>query len=364
MPWRDRLKQERALLAELVLMLVLMLVVGLYFLERLDTGLEEQQRWHLQALAAYLAADSSEYLAADNRVSLGVIARQAAALKTVAAVAVRDTQGRILARAGARPSTPAPIQQPITGEDGGSPLGRLDLWPAPAAGVRQRIESGFVLVVLLLLALRVLAEVIRRQLRPVRADKAPSGSIEAPGAPSSGAQARLWIRLHEPQRLRTHYTASLLERVLAEHRRLLDAVARYYGARVTGSLDRDVSMVCTASAASEALFRALCAGEVFLRAVRESDRPGAGRPALAFEVWATSRDVDESEPASGAAPDTIRVPGEELDELELTACVELDPQRRATTGGGESPYWQTVMRLAPRYERLIRAQARTIIDAG
>lgn len=367
MQWRSWLKHERALLARLALMLALMLVVGVYFLERLDTGLEKQQRAHLQALAAYLAADSSEYLAADNRVSLGVIARQAADLDTVAAVAVRDTQGRTLARAGTRTSGSAPIQQPVTA-DTGSALGRVDLWPAAQNALRQRVETGFVLVVLLLLMLRVVAEVIRRHLRLANGfETAPESGEPEPQAALPRGRARLWIRPHDGRRLwNRRYAAAVVERALAEHGQLLERVAGYYGARVIGSLDATACLEFRAGQDAEAAFQALCAAELFLCSVRGREEAADGGPTPAFRLLVSTRGADEIAPVleAGHAEDGLRIPADELDRLELADRVRLGGTvDEATTAGGEALELRWVTALAPRYERLIETQANKLRQA-
>lgn len=365
MDWRSWLKSERSLLTELALLLAVMLVVGVYFLERLETGLQADQRRHLQALAQYLAADSADYLAVDNRVSLGVIARQAARLDTVAAVEVRDTRGRALAHAGPQAAGPALIQQPITGE-AGSPVGRIQLWPAEPDGVQRRVESGFVLVVMLLLALRMLGEVIRRRLWPAgQAYGAASTIPDEVHAPLPRAEAHLWVRSPDAERLRERYTPSLVNRVLDEYQGVFNKVARYHGARRIADLNGPAHLTFTAESAAEATFQALCAAELLRRCVYGLGREhgsGRPRPALQLFVSATARDDVVGVLEAAGDPDGIYVPAEELAQGGLGDRVRVDEARRVTVPLGEqSLTLQGVDRLSPRYEQLITSQAGKLV---
>lgn len=338
-------------------MLALMLVVGVYFLERLDTRLQAQHRQHLQALAHYLAEDSAEYLSAGNRVSLGVIARQAAELDTVQTLVVSDMQGRELARSGPEPSGSAPVQQAV-GASGAAPVGRVSLWPAPEIAARQRVETGFVLVALLLLALRVLAEVIRRRLWPAARAESTDASPE-PAGPSSVPEEQAWLRIAVVNlaSLRQRYTTSALNGLLAEYQRLLDRVTEIYGGRVHAPLGERARVTFTGADAQEAAFQALCAAHVFLLAAQ---RPG--RTALEFRVLLTTvEDRDEWSLCKAAEAGLVHVPADELEPLALDARALYHPEQARRVDLDEAPVTlQPVEQLTQRYQRLVIAQAEKI----
>jgi len=363
MDWRSWSIRERALLRDLALVLAAMLVVGVYFLERLDTRLQAQQHQHLQALAGYLAGDSAEYLTAGNRVSLGVIARQAAELDTVATLVVRDMDGRELARSGPEQSDPAPVQQ--AADAGNGPVGRVEIWPATGTAGREGVEAGFVLVVLLLLVLRVLVEVIRRQLGYTR-DPAEAGpDPDAPGGsqPRSAAHANVMLCV-EPARLvslRERYTRSALKARLADYEQLLDRVVALYGGTRETSLDEGARVVFAAERPTEAAFQALCAGQVFLTASPRLATSGPGR-APAFRILLTGQAGVQTAVPEDAETGAMYVSVPELDELELEPCVVFTSAEclRVSTETGELRL-QPVSRLVPRYQHLITTQADKLV---
>lgn len=363
MDWRSWSRREKALLRDLALMLAVMLVVGVYFLERLDTRLQTQQRQHLQALAGYLAEDSAEYLSAGNHLSLGVIARQAAGLDTVATLVVRDMRGRELARSGPEQSRPAPVQQAAEGENG--PVGRVEVWPAADRPARGGVESGFVLVVLLLLALRILGEIIRRQLGA--GGRSPE-SVDEPDAmaqPESAGLPRARVGLYiEPDRLaslRERYTRSALKARLAEHERLLDRVVSLYGGVREMPLNEGGRVVFAAARPSEAAFQALCAARVFLQAAQRLETTGDKR-APAFRILLSAEDGARVCLPEHANTGVIYVPADELDELELDQCAlyRYEDRLDASPGTGDVSL-QPIARLVQRYQHLIATQADRLV---
>lgn len=359
MDWRSWSRREKALLRDLALMLAVMLVVGVYFLERLDMRLETQQRQHLQALTGYLAADSAEYLSAGNHVSLGVIARQAARLDTVATLVVRDMQGRELARSGPEQSGAAPVQQAAEGENG--PVGRLDLWPAALTPGRDGVEAGFVLVVLLSLALRVLAEVIRRQFSsagrtPVSLDDSDEAAEPAP-EPSTSTTVALHVEPDRLVSLRERYTRSALKARLAEPERVLDRVVTLYGGERATPLDEGARVVFSASRPGEAAFQALCAGQVFLLAAQRLASSGRER-AQAFRLLLRTAAAPELKFPPGAQTGVIYVAAGELDELELDQCALY--RSADCLYAGEVPL-QAITELSERYQHLVTTQADKLV---
>ncbi len=362
MDWRSWSRREKALLRDLALMLAVMLVVGVYCLERLDTRMQVQQRQHLQALAAYLAEDGAEYLSAGNHVSLGVIARKAVELDTVATLVVRDMQGRVLARSGPEQSGPAPVQQAAASGQG--PVGRVDVWPAADTAAREGVEAGFVLVVLLLLALRVLGEIMRRQLGAEGSGPEPSEESDEPDAsprPESAPSPRVRVGLRvEPDRLASlheRYTRSALKARLAEHESLLDRVVTLYGGVRETPLDEGARVLFSDERASEAAFQALCAAQVFLRAARRVGSADDKR-APAFRVLLSADNATRVGIPEHANTGVVYVPAQELDGLELDQCAlyrHEDCLDVNTETGVVS--LQPVAQLVQRYQHLVATQA-------
>src|SRR5690606_42082894 len=99
--WRQWIIGERPLLRELAVLLLASLLIGLYFLEHLDSRLAEARRDYLGALAVQVAEHAVEYTATNNLVSLNVIARRTGELAPVARVTLGDAGGRVLASRGA-----------------------------------------------------------------------------------------------------------------------------------------------------------------------------------------------------------------------------------------------------------------------
>lgn len=359
MDCRSWSRREKALLRDLALMLALMLVVGVYFLERLDTRLQAQQREHLQALAGYLATDSAEYLSAGNRVSLGVIARQATAMDTVATLVVRDMQDRVLARSGPEQSEPAPVQQPAGGE--ATPVGRVEIWPAADGAAREGVEAGFVLVVLLLLALRVLGEMIARQLSLGGHTSGPGN--ESVDEPAPRAHTELYIEPARLVSLRERYTRSALKARLAEHEHLLDRVVGLYGGERETPLDEGARVVFTAAHPPEVAFQALCAGEVFLLASQRLASSGPGR-APAFRILLSAEAGVRTALPEHAETGTVYVPADELDDLELGPWVlfRREDGLDVSTETGNVRL-QPISQLIQRYQHLITAQADKLVTA-
>jgi hypothetical protein len=354
MDWRSWSRREKALLRDLALMLAVMLVVGVYFLERLETRLEVQQRQHLQALTAYLAADSADYLSAGNHVSLGVIARQAAGLDTVATLVVRDVQGRVRARSGPEQSGAAPVQQAAKGENG--PVGRLDLWPAAATSGRDGVEAGFVLVVLLLLALRILAEVIRRQFSgaastPVRVED--PGNAGEPAPQPASAQVVLLVEPDRLEWLRERYTRSALNARLAGPERLLDQVVTLYEGERATSLDAGARVVFSGPRPAEAAFRALCAGLVFLLAVQGRASSGRERE-QGFRLLLSSGTASELEWPQETQTGVVYVPAREAHELALDQCALYRSEDGVYAG---EIRLEAIARLSEQYQHLVVSQA-------
>jgi len=160
--WRPWLQREKQLLLELALMLLVALVVGVYFLEHFSARLQAEQRVQLKALAQQTALRSAESLAGDDLIGLNVIARETRALEPVGGVQFLDV-AREPVTGKSDDSLPVKVEVPVALPDG-ELAGSVVLAAAHDTAPRQRLETGYVLVVLGLLALRAAAEVIRRRL--------------------------------------------------------------------------------------------------------------------------------------------------------------------------------------------------------
>ena len=203
--WRELVNKERRLLAELAVILLATLVVGVFFLENVDSTTASQRRQAAESMAEQLAHSAAEYVVTANLVSLNVVAAHAADLPVVARVEFRSAADGVLASAGDNTlsgAAPAAVERAIRLDDG-AVAGSVRLWPTvPERTLSARLENGFVLIVLCLLTLRVLAELLWRRLssRPAVTDSDEDEDMEADILPvltlSSGGQGAVaWLRL-------------------------------------------------------------------------------------------------------------------------------------------------------------------------
>lgn len=374
MNWRLLVRQERSLLADLVIILVTSLVVGAWFLERTDEFVFKVQRDNMESLAGLTAMNAREYLASDNRVSLNIIARQTASLPTVRRLVIQAASGRELASAGSAVPGRAPVTRALRREDG-APVASVHIWPQPPAG-RGRLETGFVLVVLLLLVLRVTGELVYRRLLPQPRASDERGSAGDDGmTPSQGresqppAEAAAWMRISivNFDRMQSRFTATLIDELLADYDRLLRRVASLYGARLEAGLGQRARLVFSGASASEAAFSAVCAGQLFLRAARRlsASRKAAGHTPLEFKLLVAG-DADRGRNWSlcvAGVPGRVHVPATQLVQLELDARLLYHSERALRVSAGEEGLLlQPVEQLAQRYQRLVTAQADKLLD--
>ena len=198
--WRPWLQREKQLLLELALMLLVALVVGVYFLEHFSARLQAEQRVQLKALAQQTALRSAESLAGDDLIGLNVIARETRALEPVGGVQFLDV-AREPVTGKSDDSLPVKVEVPVALPDG-ELAGSVVLAAAHDTAPRQRLETGYVLVVLGLLALRAAAEVIRRRLwRPAAGVPHLSGGRGPPRRRRRPRPPR--IRTRRPKRRRS-----------------------------------------------------------------------------------------------------------------------------------------------------------------
>ena len=379
--WRELVNKERKLLSELAMILVATLVVGVFFLENVDSTTASQRRQAAEAMAGQLAHSAAEYVVTANLVSLNVVATHAAGLPGVDRVEFRSAADGVLASAGeARRSDEraGAVERAIRLDDG-AVAGAVRLWPAkPARTLSARLENGFVLIVLCLLVLRVVAELLRRRLqsRPGPGASTEEDELEADILPvltiaSGGQGAVAWLRLSivNFDRMKERLTPTLLEEILVGYQRRLEQVAAIYGAQVTSPLGEQGSLRFTAETRPEASFQALCAGMLFRRLARElsDERKHRDRTPLEFKQLVTGISNHDTSWALCLAglPGRVHVPEQELMALELDTRLLFQPERCLVVSTGEHEVrLQPVEQLAQRYQRLVSEQARRLTDAA
>lgn len=364
--WRQWIIGERPLLRELAVLLLASLLIGLYFLEHLDSRLAEARRDYLGALAIQVAENAVEYTATNNLVSLNVIARRTGELGPVARVTLEDAGGRVLASSGA-PVEAVPVQQPMRLADGGI-VGVVKLWPAAETATRKKVEAGFVLLVLCLLGLRVLVLMLERRLRgePLwRLPPAASAPVEEQ-APEAAAPvpvtAVLRLALVNEAHLRGRYTDSLFASLLAPYEQALEQVTLLYGGALQTRLDEG-ALIGFQGKPADAAFNAVCAGMLFLKVSRQlaEQRKQAGQMALEFKLLVTG----DTDPVRSLAcceagvPGRLHVPENELLALSLDTRSLYRPEQALIVHctGGDDLRLQPLEQLAQRYQAQINDQA-------
>lgn len=379
--WLPRLRREKHLLTELLLMTLVALVVGLYFLEHFSSRLETWQQTHLKALAQQTALRSAESLASGDRIGLNVIARETRALDTVTGVRFRDPAGRIVTdnvNAHHAVSVAVPVALP-SGELAGSVV----LFAADSGAVRDPLESGYVLVVLGLLVLRVAAALIGRRLRrpgtgdggpailpATGGDAAPEGGASRSAGAGPGAATETTWTLHLSivnfEHFQQRYTAGALAALLADYRELLQQVVALHG----GVVEQDIGAHCRVCfrdvSLSRASFSALCAGLLFLRVARLQGprRKARSAPALEFKALVSDQFDDGESRALCVAgvPGRLQVPESDLTRAELDVKAFYQTERAVVVSAAERQVrLQPIEQLAHRYQTLLRTQAEQVM---
>lgn len=370
-----RLQREKRLFGELALMLLVALVVGVYFLEHFSARLAAEQRVQLQALARQTALRATESLAGDDLIGLNVIARETRDLTPVAGV-------RFL-NAGREPVTGTlpndayvTVEVPVALPDG-ELAGTVQLAARPDAVPRQRLETGYVLVVLGMLILRLAGELIYRRLFrvPPLALPAPTPSepdpvvdgLAMPMPEGDGPAVELRLSIVNFDHFQQRYTRAALDALLDDYHRLLDQVVALYGGRLLERLGDRARVRFTGEPLSQRAFSALCAGLLFLRVTRlqAPRRKAAQAPALEFKALVSGQ---FSEPESWAlclagVPGRLNVPENELTRAELDVKALYQIERALVVRAGDRQVrLQPVEQLAYRYQTLLRTQAEKVMD--
>jgi len=377
--WRPWLQREKQLLLELALMLLVALVVGVYFLEHFSARLQAEQRVQLQALAQQTALRSAESLAGDDLIGLNVIARETRALDPVGGVLFLDV-AREPVTGKSDDDLPVKVEVPVALPDG-ELAGSVVLAAAHDTAPRQRLETGYVLVVLGLLALRAAGEVIRRRLwrsapppAPAKEDGETSETPPADPADSGmpapdGVSVELRLSVVNFDHFQQRYTRSALEALLADYHHLLHEVVALYGGEVITAIGDRARIRFNGEPLSHTAFSALCAGLLFLRVARlQAPRRKAGQsPALEFKALVSGQ---FSEPDSWAlclagVPGRLNVPEAELTRAELDVKALYQTERAQLVQAGDRQIrLQPVEQLAHRYQTLLRTQAEKVMGGS
>ncbi len=374
---RPRLRREKRLLWELALMLLVALVVGVYFLEHFSTRLAAEQRVQLEALARQTGLRAAESLAGEDLIGLNVIARETRDLAPVAGARFLDTAREPVT--GALPDGAGLIVEVPVALPDGEMAGSLQLAARADPAPRQRLETGYVLVVLGILILRLAGEAIHRRLfRPEPPEPEPAPEPDdrpapplVPGQPveDTGPAVELRLSVVNFDHYQQRYTRAALDHLLDDYHRLLDEVVALYGGRVVTGLGERARVRFSEEPLSAAAFSALCAGLLFLRVVRlqAPRRKAAQSPALEFKALISEQfgEADSWALCLAGVPGRLHVPESELTRAELDVKALYQTDRALVVQAAEQQVrLQPVEQLAHRYQTLLRTQAETVMGAG
>ncbi|MDX1802699.1 MAG: hypothetical protein R3292_01375 [Alcanivorax sp.] len=380
MPFQEQwqwLREQRPLLRELILMLLVALVVGIYFLQNFSGRLADEQKMQLQALAAQTASRAAEALASHDSISANLIGRETLALKPVAGIRIADAAGNEVVSLGTVKG-PLTAQAPVAMPDG-ELAGSITLRGADRLAPRKLLEAGYVVAVLCMLLLRVAVALIARRLLPPppvveampapvpRAVHTPVSELPAEGQAPGPVTASLCLSIVNFDHFRQRYTREALAAALADYRGLLSKVARLYGGRVQEQVGDQARLTFHDPSASQAAFAALCAGLLYLRVVRlwAPLRKAHGAQPLEFKALVTASDNADDAWALCVAgvPGRLQVPEAELAQAELDVKALYQPEKAQVVCAGEQKVrLQPVEQLAHRYQNLLRTQAQTLVS--
>lgn len=373
--WRQLWQDEQPLVRELVLMLLMAVVVGLYFLKQADALIEQEQRRSGEALAGQLATASAEYLASGNLLSLSVMAQQTAMLDAVGRVEIRNQQDQVVASAGAEQQVGLSVSQPVRMED--SVNGRVLLWLPVTEGRAAPLEHRFVLLVLALLLLRLVVAFAWRRLRaepPAAEDD--SELLDADLLPvltlnQTSEAPRAWLRVAivNFDRLQARCTRDMLEEIVSGYAVLLAQVAEVYGARLLSPLAARAELLIQSDSRGEACFQALCAGTLFRRLARElsEQRKENERITLEFKLLATSygNSAESWSLCLAGLPGRVHVSEADMQRYELDTRLLFQGERCLNVLlEDRTERLQPIEQLAQRYQKLIADQASRLTDTA
>lgn len=359
--WQARLAPHRPLLRDLLLILVTALVCFLYFSEQWLNDSRAQRQQALNALALQLADASYVPLAANNLVSLNVLAQQMTVQPPVVGVRIERLDHTPASSAGIQLGMQA---QAAIGDDEQKIIGQVLLFGEPA---KAQPVWPFVLLLLCLLGLRAALTFFWQQLVPMttrswrdlreRSSEQPQSADAPPLLQLPQVEAQLDLSVMNYDRLQQRFTSSALSQLLSSYDTLIAQVAAVYGASVTSPLPA-ASLSLKHSQADEAVFLLTCCARLLQSQCQQvnQQRHADGESCLSLRLL-----------LSREAPEELRqrvqqhAPGEHLQLLLPGLSEEL--QARFSTQLLEQwqdhgDQWQllTEVRLAERYQKLIAAQ--------
>lgn len=367
--WHNWWQKEQQIIRELILMLLMAVVTGAYFLEHVATAMEQGQRRSAEALAQQLATSASEYLSSGNLVSLNVMAQQTVVLAQVARVEIRDANDQVLASAVDNPLGSIVVHRPVKGDDQVL-VGTVLVWPHQTDVAQSgKLETYFVLVVLSLLGFRLLIEMAWRRLRAEPAPLEEEETIEADLLPvltmtQTSEAPRAWLRISivNFEIIKQRYAADMVAEMLSGYGALLHQVAAAYGGRVQHNIGEQAAMMITGETRAEACFQALCGGTLFRALAKKlsEQRKEQERMSLEFKLLITANsDMDHSWALTSAGlPGKVHVLETEMVRYELDARLVFQGDRCLNIlTDSETIRLQPIDQLASRYQKLITDQA-------
>jgi len=372
--WHNWWQKEQQIIRELVLMLLMAVVTGAYFLEHATMAMEQSQRRSAEALAQQLATSASEYLASGNLVSLNVMAQQTAALAQVARVEIRNANDQVLASAADNQVGSIVVRRPVKIDDQAL-VGTVLVWPYQVDAAQSRkLETYFVLVVLSLLGFRLLIELAWRRLRTEPVPEQEEEILEADLVPvltmtQTSEAPRAWLRIAivNFDRIKDRFAADAVTEMLSSYGALLHQVAEIYGGRVQHNIGEEAAMLIVAETRAEACFQALCAGTLFRRLAKalSDQRKEQERTSLEFKLLTTTHsDLAHSWALTLAGlPGRVHMPEVEMVRYELDTRLLFQGERCLNVlSGSETIRLQPIEQLAQRYQKLIADQATQLLS--
>lgn len=372
--WHNWWQKEQQIIRELVLMLLMAVVTGAYFLEHATMAMEQSQRRSAEALAQQLATSASEYLASGNLVSLNVMAQQTAALAQVARVEIRNANDQVLASAADNQVGSIVVRRPVKIDDQAL-VGTVLVWPYQVDAAQSRkLETYFVLVVLSLLGFRLLIELAWRRLRTEPVSEQEEEILEADLVPvltmtQTSEAPRAWLRIAivNFDRIKDRFAADAVTEMLSSYGALLHQVAEIYGGRVQHNIGEEAAMLIVAETRAEACFQALCAGTLFRRLAKalSDQRKEQERTSLEFKLLTTTHsDLAHSWALTLAGlPGRVHMPEVEMVRYELDTRLLFQGERCLNVlSGSETIRLQPIEQLAQRYQKLIADQATQLLS--
>ncbi len=273
--WRDTLYPHRYLLRDLLLISFCCLICLLYFNEQWLNNSSEQRQQSLDGLATQLAQYSYVPLAANNRVSLNVLAQELAAQPSVTGVRIETLSRDAVTRTGEPGAVKAVA---VVGGQQRDVIGRVVVFGKAA---ETPALWPFFLLWLCLLGVRAAMTFLWEQLLPFSSrtwqnlrDKTRILRNTAPSPETTPLQlprheARLDVGIVDYGRLEQCCTEEALRQLVADYDAVLQRIARLYGARVERALGPRAVLVLPHAQADEAVFMLTCCARLVQNCIKQ-----------------------------------------------------------------------------------------------